>query len=105
MKINGSSLRFAPGDIVIHAQSGKRGVISEVDPIFSGTDEELRDLTGNRGPKKSPWYYVLLEGSKKPVYIAECHLHLDPSGGTIKHPLVSQIFTEFSNGRYIRPNH
>ncbi len=102
---HGPQIKFAPGDIVVHATTGQRGVITEVDPFFSGPDYELHDLTKNRGPKKSPWYYVLMEGSKKAVYIAECHLQLDRSGQIIKHPGLSQIFTEFSNGRYIRPNH
>lgn len=100
-----SSIKFAPGDIVVHAKSGQRGVIVEVDQIFNGPDDRLRDMTHERGPKLKPWYYVLLETSKDAVYIAECHLLQDPSGRPVNHPMITSVFTEFENGRYIRLNH
>ena len=98
-------LRFAPGDVVIHLHSNQRGVIVEVDPVFNGPDEMLRDMTKDRGPKLKPWYHVILETGKESTYIAECHLQLDPSGRPINHPMITSVFTEFENGRYIRLNH
>jgi heat shock protein HspQ len=100
-----SHLKFAPGDVVILSQSGLRGVIIEVDKVFCGPDEQLRDLTAARGPKLKPWYHVLVEGTHEAQYVAECHLHADSSGAPVSHPLIASVFTDFAQGRYIRLNH
>ncbi|MGE0762352.1 MAG: heat shock protein HspQ [Bdellovibrionales bacterium] len=100
-----SAIKFAPGDVVVHTRSGKRGVIIEVDGAFNGPDELLRDMTRDRGPKLKPWYHVLVEATAESLYIAECHLTLDPSGQPVNHPMITSVFTDFENGRYIRLNH
>ena len=99
------AIKFAPGDVVVHVHSKQRGVIVEVDEVFNGPDEMLRDMTRHRGPKLKPWYYVLFEATSESLYVAECHLLLDPSGKPVNHPMITSVFTEFENGRYIRMNH
>jgi len=99
------TVRFAPGDVVIHADIGYRGVIIEVDPRFCGPDHLLNDLTGGRAPKDSPWYYVLRDGTDSTVYVAERYLRMDSSGTPINHPMIESVFLTFENGRYIRLNH
>src|SRR5258708_6851824 len=76
-EVTSCRVKFSPGDVVIFGPSGKRGVIIEVDEVFCGSDEEFRDLTQARGPKRAPWYYVLMENSREAQYVAECHLELD----------------------------
>lgn len=98
-------LRFSPGDIVLHLASGLRGVVVEVDAQFCGPDHLLTDFSGQRGPKRSPWYHVALEGSHTSVYIAECNLVPTHLKDPVQNSLITSVFTEFSEGRYIRPNH
>jgi heat shock protein HspQ len=99
-------VKFSPGDVVVCRATGKRGVVIEVDEVFCGPEDAFRALTSSRrGPKRSPWYHVLVEGDSEAQYVAECHISLDNSGRPVSHPLIESVFTDFAEGRYIRLNH
>jgi heat shock protein HspQ len=85
--------------------TGVRGVIVEVDLVFCGPDSPQTDLSWAKGPKRSPWYHLLVEGEKESIYVAECQLNHDISGAPVSHPMIASVFTDFAQGRYIRLNH
>ncbi len=100
-----AQVKFAPGDVVVLRQTGARGVIVEVDQIFCGPENAKTNLTWAKGPKRSPWYHVLVERESEAIYVSECQLDRDHSGSPISHPLIASVFTDFAKGRYIRLNH
>ena len=97
-----AEIKFAPGQVVYHDELGYRGVIVEVDDCYRGTSD---DPTGGRGPRRQPWYHILLDGSTEIIYVSQRFLQADPSGKPVSHPLISSLFNSFENGRYTRLNH
>lgn len=97
-----STARFAVGDMIHHRLFDYRGVVADVDPEFSLTEEWYESVAKSRPPKDEPWYQVLVHGSTQTTYVAERHLEADETGEPIKHPLVWKLFSGLQNGRYIR---
>ncbi len=94
------SAKFAIGHIIHHKKFDYRGVVIDVDPVFSGTDEWYDAVAKSRPPKEKPWYHVIVEGSVDQTYVAERHLEPDSSQRPIDHPLIEFIFSDFKNGKY-----
>ena len=92
--------RFGPGEIVRHNRFDYRGVIVDVDPVFSGTEEWYEQVARSRPPKDRPWYHVLVDGAEHMTYVAERHLERDPEPAPIRHPLLEHFFDFFRDGRY-----
>lgn len=93
---------FAIGQLVRHKLFNYRGVVVDVDPIFMGPDEWYEEMAVNRPPKNEPWYYILVHNATHQTYVAERNLEMDDSAEPIDHPDIEAIFSEFSNGRYIK---
>ena len=93
---------FAPGQLVWHKKFHYRGVIVDVDPVFSGSDEWYDQVAQSRPPKDKPWYHVLIHGAAQQTYVAERHLELDETDDPIDHPMVRHFFDEFRDGAYVR---
>ena len=100
-----SQPKFAVGQIVHHRKYDYRGVIVDVDPVFSGTEEWYDQMAVSLPPKDKPWYHVLVDGGQHSTYVAEQHLEPDPSGHQISHPALGQFFSSFERGRYFRATH
>jgi len=94
--------RFSPGDIIRHLRFAYRGVIVDVDPVFSGTDEWYEEVARSRPPRDAPWYHVLVDRGEQMTYVAERHLERDPHMGPIRHPLLDEFFDRFDAGHYSR---
>ena len=77
MSRNEVEARFGPGQIVRHLRFDYRGVIVDVDPVFSGTDEWYDQVARSRPPKDEPWYHVLVDGAEHATYV--CLLYTSPS--------------------------
>jgi heat shock protein HspQ len=92
--------RFAPGDLVAHTRFGYRGVIVDVDPVFSGSDGWYEHVARSRPPKDAPRYHVHVHDGNHGTYVAERHLLLDPNPDEIDHPLLAEFFKHFRAGRY-----
>ncbi len=92
--------RFAVGQLVHHRRFGYRGVVVDVDPVFSQSEEWYEEVARSRPPKDRPWYHVLVDDAEHVTYVAERHLEPDPSDAPIRHPLVEQYFDRFADGRY-----
>jgi heat shock protein HspQ len=94
--------RFGPGQLVHHKRFDYRGVVIDVDPVFSGSDDWYEQVARSRPPKDAPWYHVLVHGASHSTYVAERHLEEDSEGTPIDHPLVGHFFAAFREGRYER---
>ena len=95
-----SKAKFFLGQVIHHNKFDYRGVIIDVDPIFSGTEEWYEQVALSKPPKDKPWYHVLVEDSLIQTYVAERHLETDPSKKPINHPLINELFSEFKEGVY-----
>lgn len=94
--------KYSIGDLIHHRLFEYRGVIVDVDPTFGMTEEWYEAVARTRPPKNRPWYHVLVDGSTHATYVAERNLERDSTSEPIRHPLVSDYFSGFENGRYVR---
>ena len=94
--------KFAPGQLVWHKKFEYRGVVVDVDPCFSGSDEWYEQVARSRPPKDKPWYHVLVHGATHQTYVAERHLDLDETDAPIDHPLIGHYFDGIRDGVYVR---
>lgn len=94
--------RFRVGQPIHHKRFGYRGVIVDVDPAFSGTEEWYEVMATSRPPKDRPWYHVLVHDAAHHTYVAERNLEPDLSGAPIRHPDIAQFFAGFEDGLYVQ---
>jgi heat shock protein HspQ len=95
---------FHVGQLITHLKFGYRGVVFDVDAVYSGDDDWYETMASSRPPKDKPWYHVLVDGSDHTTYVAERHLEADKSGQTITHPMVDAVFSRFEGGIYFPNN-
>lgn len=94
--------KFHIGQLINHLKFGYRGVVFDIDPVFSGTEEWYAAMATSHPPKDKPWYHVLVDGQRHATYVAERHLAPDESGRPITHPLIDSLFSGFEGGSYKR---
>ena len=95
---------FNIGDVVKHKLYQFRGVIVDIDPEFSNTDEWYQSIPEESRPKKDqPFYHLLAENSESfySAYVSQQNLLPDSESGPINHPEIDKLFSDVSNGRYI----
>ena len=102
MTITQQSAEFSVGQLVHHALFGYRGVIVDVDQVFSGSEEWYQKVALTRPPKDKPWYHVLVHDSLGQTYVAERNLENDESGEPIIHPWLDEHFGAFREGVYVK---
>ena len=97
-----SDPKFTIGQIVHHRRFDYRGVVYDIDPEFSGTEQWYDEVAKSRPPKDQPWYRVLVDRGQRETYVAE--RHLEPAGDTspIDHPLALEVFHAYEKGQYVR---
>ncbi|MCW5698489.1 MAG: heat shock protein HspQ [Rhodospirillales bacterium] len=93
--------RFSVGTIVHHRLFDYRGVIIDVDPVFSQSEEWYEKVARSRPPKDRPWYHVLRDGTNHRTYVAERNLEPDLSDHPIAHPELHMHFSGLVDGRYL----
>jgi heat shock protein HspQ len=101
-----SIAKFALGQIVRHRHYPFRGVIFDVDPVFSSSEEWWSSIPKNIRPRKDQPYYHLLAENEETTYVAyvsEQNLLADDSGEPVSHPQVSEFFSELKDGVYTVP--
>jgi heat shock protein HspQ len=98
---------FAIGEVVRHRIFDFRGIIFDVDPEFSNSDEWYEAIPeALRPPKNQPFYHLLAENSETAyvAYVSQQNLITDDSDEPIDHPAVASMF-EREGGRYrLRPD-
>lgn len=93
--------RYAVGQVIHHKLFDYRGVIVDVDPVFSGSDDWYERVAKSRPPKDKPWYHILVDDGEHNTYVSEQNLEEDWSNEGVNHPLIPELFTDFVNGKYV----
>jgi heat shock protein HspQ len=96
-----SEAKFAVGQLIRHLLFGYRGVIFDVDPEFSGSEDWYQQMALSRPPKDRPWYHVLVHDAQHTTYVAERNLERDDSGEPVRHPMLDELFEGMVDGRYV----
>jgi heat shock protein HspQ len=95
--------KFSIGQVVKHRIYPFRGVIFDVDPVFSNTEEWWEALPEDRRPAKDqPFYHLYAENAESEyvAYVSEQNLILDTSGEPVRHPEVDEVFVRGGDGAY-----
>ncbi len=96
--------RYHIGQIVRHRIYSFRGVVFDVDPVFSNTEEWWVSIPEDVRPSKDqPFYHLLAENDDTTyvAYVSEQNLLIDESGQPVSHPRVDEIFSGMRDGRYV----
>lgn len=95
--------RFAPGDIVRHRMFDFRGVVFDVDPVFSNSEEWYEAIPeAIRPAKEQPFYHLMAESedSSYIAYVSQQNLVADGEAGPVDHPQLTAMFDGLDRGRY-----
>ena len=81
--------KFQIGQIVRHRNFPFRGVVFDVDPVFSNTEEWWDAIPADARPSRDqPFYHLLAENADTEyvAYVSEQNLVLDDSDEPLRHP-------------------
>lgn len=95
--------KFQIGQVVSHRLFPFRGVIFDVDPEFSNSEEWYQAIPEHIRPSKDqPFYHLLAENAESEyiAYVSEQNLVPDDSGEPVRHPQVAEFFVKTPDGRY-----
>ncbi|NRG18827.1 heat shock protein HspQ [Rhizobiales bacterium] len=95
--------KFSIGQVVRHRIYPFRGVIFDVDPTFSNTEEWWQAIPEDVRPRRDqPFYHLLAENAETEyvAYVSEQNLIPDDTGEPVRHPQVHDIFDEQPDGSY-----
>ncbi|MXQ08516.1 heat shock protein HspQ [Alphaproteobacteria bacterium GH1-50] len=95
--------KYSLGQVVRHRKHPFRGVVFDVDPRFSNTDEWYEAIPEESRPAKDqPFYHLLAENEQSyyVAYVSEQNLIADYSGEPVEHPDLGDFFGDFSDGHY-----
>jgi heat shock protein HspQ len=95
--------KYRIGQILRHRVYPFRGIVFDVDPTFSNTDEWYQAIPAEIRPHKDqPFYHLLAENSESEyvAYVSEQNLLPDDSGEPIRHSQVAEIFVKDKSGGY-----
>ncbi len=95
--------KYSLGQVVRHRIYPFRGVVFDIDPIFSNTEEWYNAIPEEVRPSKDqPFYHLFAENADTEyvAYVSEQNLLPDTSGEPIRHPQVAEIFEQSEDGTY-----
>jgi heat shock protein HspQ len=95
--------KFRIGQVVRHRLYPFRGVVFDVDPTFSNTDEWYLSIPEEIRPAKDqPFYHLLAENAETEyiAYVSEQNLVPDTSGEPLRHPELEERFQCDDRGGY-----
>lgn len=98
-----STAKYRIGQVVRHRFHPFRGVVFDVDPEFSNTDEWWQSIPEENRPRKDqPFYHLLAENetSYYHAYVSEQNLVPDETGDPVDHPQVGELFGDLEGGQY-----
>ena len=87
--------KFGLGQVVRHKTYPFRGVIYDVDPIFSSSEEWYQSIPLDQRPvKNQPFYHLLAQNSDGcyEAYVSEQNLQIDEDPDPVEHPSVTELF-------------
>lgn len=95
--------KYHLGQVVRHRSHPFRGVVFDVDPMFSNTQDWYEAMPEEARPAKNqPFYHLLAEKdhSYYVAYVSEQNLVPDETGQPVAHPDLPDLFGDFEDGRY-----
>ncbi len=95
--------KFGIGQVVRHRKFSFRGVIFDIDPEFSNTEEWWLSIPeATRPGKDQPYYHLYAENAETEyvAYVSEQNLLPDESGEPVRHPDVEAHFVRNGDGAY-----
>jgi heat shock protein HspQ len=95
--------KFRIGQVVRHRLFPFRGVIFDVDPEFSNSEEWYESIPAETRPRKDqPFYHLLAENEETEyiAYVSEQNLLEDQSGEPVRHPQLAEFFSKTPDGTY-----
>ena len=95
--------KFRIGDVVRHRVYPFRGVIFDVDPVFSNSEEWWLAIPEHLRPSKDqPFYHLFAENdeSEYVAYVSEQNLERDPSETPLRNPLLPSFFEQAPGGGF-----
>ena len=95
--------KYRLGQVVRHKRHPFRGVIFDVDPEFSNSEEWYQAIPEDSRPlKDQPFYHLLAENDQSfyVAYVSEQNLIEDRSGEPVEHPDIPNMFGPFEDGSY-----
>ncbi|HEX2216566.1 MAG TPA: heat shock protein HspQ [Xanthobacteraceae bacterium] len=98
-----SSAKYKIGEVVRHRVYSFRGVVFDVDPTFSNTEEWWESIPAEVRPHKDqPFYHLFAENAETEyiAYVSEQNLLPDTSGDPVRHPQVPELFERDEAGGY-----
>ncbi|XWN34416.1 MAG: heat shock protein HspQ [Devosia sp.] len=87
--------KFQLGQVVRHRIFSFRGVIFDVDPTFSNTEEWWEAIPEDIRPRRDqPFYHLFAENDETEyiAYVSEQNLLPDDTGEPVRHPQVRDVF-------------
>jgi len=96
--------KFQIGQIVRHRNFPFRGVIFDVDPVFSNTEEWWDAIPADARPSRDqPFYHLLAENADTEyvAYVSEQNLLIDDSDDPLRHPQIDTYFSERRGDVYV----
>ena len=101
--MDATTAKFGLGQVVRHRLFPFRGVIYDVDPQFSNTEEWWLAIPEAVRPNKDqPFYHLLAENEQSCyiAYVSEQNLLPDETGEPVGHPGAGEMFSQFKDGQY-----
>ncbi len=98
-----SRAKYGLGQVVRHRKHPFRGVVFDIDPMFSNTEEWYQAIPEDSRPRKNqPFYHLLAENEQSyyVAYVSEQNLVADYSGEPVSHPDLGEFFGPFEDGHY-----
>jgi heat shock protein HspQ len=96
--------KYGIGQVVRHRVFPFRGVIFDVDPVFSNTEEWWQAIPEDVRPSKDqPFYHLYAENAESEyvAYVSEQNLVPDDSGLPLRHPQIDEAFTRTEDGHFV----
>ena len=104
-----SAAKFHIGQVVRHRKHSFRGVVFDVDALFSNTEEWYDNIPEDSRPSKDqPFYHLLAENGEGSyvAYVSQQNLVADDSEEPVDHPAITGLFGDYADGKYqLRPRH
>jgi heat shock protein HspQ len=95
--------KYGIGQVVRHRVFPFRGVVFDIDPLFSNTEEWYESIPLEMRPHKDqPYYHLFAENAETEyvAYVSEQNLLPDNSGEPVRHAQVAEIFVRDDEGSY-----
>lgn len=95
--------KYSIGQLVRHRVFPFRGVIFDVDPEFSNSDDWYESIPEEIRPHRDqPFYHVYAENDETEyvAYVSEQNLLEDENRTAVRHPQVFEVFERGEDGNY-----